>query len=158
MIRYNKKGMMVFPYHITDEDDESILIAESCYCPEGHNLVTSKANFSGFNGILLKVKNEDKTDSGLIALSPICGDQSRITLDIELKEDELYSLYCPECDTKLPVYSDCTCSGSLIALFLTPEKDFTDCICVCNRFGCHKSFVKKVEESFSARKTETRWK
>ena len=158
MIRYNKKGMMVFPCPDLDEDDENILVVESCYCPEVHNLVTANANFNGFNGIIMKIENEDKTDSGLIAMSPICGDQSKITLDIELKEDELYSLYCPECNTKLPVYSNCTCGGSLIALFLTPEKDFTDCICVCNRNGCHKSFVKKTEESFSIRKMQTRWK
>ena len=158
MIRYNKKGMMVFPCPNLDEDDENILVAESCYCPEGHNLVTGNAKFSGFNGILLKVENEDKTDRGIIALSPIWGDQARITMDIELKDGELYSLYCPECDTKLPVYSNCACGGSLIAIFLTPKKDFTDCICVCNRSGCHKSFIKKAEESFSTRKSETRWK
>ena len=149
---------MVFPCPGLDEDDESILVAESCYCPEGHNLVTGNAKFNGFNGIMMKIENEDQTDSGLIALSPIWGDKARITMDIELKEGELYNLYCPECDTKLPVYSNCTCDGSLIALFLTPKKDFTDCICVCNRSGCHKSFIKKAEESFSTRKSETRWK
>ncbi len=157
MIRYNKKGMMVFPCPNLEEEDDSILVAENCYCPKGHNLVNNNAKFSGFNGILLKVENEDKTDSGIIALSPIWGDQARITMDIELKDGELYNLYCPECDTKLPVYSNCTCGGSLIALFLTPKKDFTDCICVCNRSGCHKSFIKKSEESFSTGKLHTRW-
>ena len=157
MIRFNKKGMMVFPCPDLEESDENILVAENCYCPEGHNLVTGKANFNGFSGIMMKIENEDKTDSGIIALSPICGDQSRIIMDIELKEDELYNLYCPECNTKLPVYSNCTCGGSLIALFSTDKKDFTDCICICNRNGCHKSFVKIAEESFSTGKLHTRW-
>lgn len=158
MIRYNAKGHMIYPCPNLDEGEESILVAEECYCPNGHNLVKDNADFNGFDGIVVKVENLDKTESGLIALSPICGDKSRITLDIELKKGEKYTMYCPDCDSKLPIYSDCTCGASLIALFCTNENDFADCICICNRYGCHKSYIKDSEEAYNTRKSESRWK
>jgi hypothetical protein len=158
MIRFNAKGMMVFPCpNIDEEDEQSILVAEQCFCTEGHNLVDSKVKFKDFDGILLKVKSKDSSQTGLIALSPICGDKSRITLDIELEEGEMYDIYCPECDDKLPVYSDCTCGGSLVTLFNSPAKDYNDSFCVCNRVGCYKSVVNEVEDSFSTTKLQTRW-
>ena len=40
MIRYNAKGLMVFPCPVKDENGkDSILVAEECYCPNGHNLI-----------------------------------------------------------------------------------------------------------------------
>ena len=149
---------MVFPCPQQDENDnESILVAEECYCPNGHNLVDGKAKFSNFDGILLKIESEDGSKSGFIAMSPICGDKTRICMDFNLKQDELYKLFCPTCNTKLPIYSDCSCGGSLVTLFNTTEENFNDSFCVCNRFGCHKSVVNEVEDSYSTAKLQTRW-
>jgi len=159
MIRYNVKGKMIFPCpNLEEGDQETILVAEECFCPEGHNLVDDNAEFNGFNGIVVKVENLEKTNSGLIALSPICGDKSRISMDIELNKGEIYTFYCPECETKLPVYSDCTCEGSLITMFCTDKKEYSDCICICNRYGCHKSRVMHAKDSYNTRKSESRWK
>ena len=66
MIRFNAKGMMVFPCpNLDEEDSQNILVAEECFCSKGHNLVDDKVKFKDFDGILLKVKSKDKSKSGL---------------------------------------------------------------------------------------------
>ncbi len=158
MIRFNAKGMMVFPCPNQTETDEemSIIVVQECFCQNEHNLVSKKANFSGFDGVFLKVKT--KNNEGFIAISPICGDKSRISLDIELVEGEQIKLFCPECDVELPVYSKCECGGDLITLFSSKEIEYSDCISICNVIGCQSSVIRKGGKHYSATKLQPRWK
>ncbi|MFH1194964.1 MAG: hypothetical protein V1720_04590 [bacterium] len=143
---FDSKGMMIFPSPIRKEikESEKVLVINECYCPNGHNLVNSRVSFNGFHGIMLKVKCKDK--SGFIALSPIYGDKSKISLDIDLIKDELLEIKCPICDEQLPVYSQCTCGADLITLFSTNNKDYGNCIGVCSRVDCFNAEIKTQGE------------
>lgn len=146
MKRFNNNGMMIIPSPLKHkiEIKDKALVVKKCFCPNKHSLMTSRAKFNGHEGIMLKVKNNSK--EGLVALSPIYGDNTRISLDIDLEKDEILDFFCPTCDVKLPVFSPCTCHGNLIALFTNDKSDFTNCIGVCNRVDCINSVTKNEGE------------
>jgi len=141
MKRFDEKGMMIIPNPVKDKavKAEKVLIVKEVYCPQGHNLVSGHAVFGKYPGILLKVKKGN--DVGFVALSPIYGEKCRVSIDVDLKTGELYDLFCPECGVKLPIHSPCSCGGDFVALFLSPEKDFSDCIGICNRVDCANSKI-----------------
>lgn len=143
MKRFDIKGMMLFPNPIQKSDvlkKENLLVVKECFCHNGHNLIHHRAVFNGFPGILLKVKKGKQ--SGLVALNPVYGYKSRISLDINLKKGETYDLLCPVCNEKLPSYSPCSCNGQRIALFLDLKVDFYNCILICNRIDCFNAEIK----------------
>lgn len=152
MRRFDSKGMWHFPHIIRKKKkkikplDEEMIIKE-CYCPNGHDLVSPKVDFKGENSILIKVKKGRKT--GFIALSPICGDKSKVTLDVELEEGEILELLCPVCNIPLPVYAPCECGGDMITLFADKQGNYCNCIGVCNRVGCTHAEIKRGTELFN---------
>lgn len=152
MTRFNAKGMWRIPSGKKKKNkgseaiDEDMVITQ-CYCPNGHNLISPKVNVRGYNGILLKVKRGK--DEGFIALSPICGDKSKYTIDIELSEGEIIELLCPECNVPLPVYAPCDCGGDMITLFCDKHGNFCNCIGICNRVGCTHAEIKKGSDLFN---------
>jgi len=97
MQRYDQKGMIIFP---TPEKIKKtakmadVVVISRCFCPNGHNLVSSRAVFDGFNGIMLKVKHAGQT--GFVALNPVYGLKHRISLDISLVHDAVIEIHCPE--------------------------------------------------------------
>jgi len=127
------------PEKIKPEQKELVVIRD-CYCPNGHNLVNSQAKFNDKDGILLTIKKKSK--KGKIALSPVYGDKSRISLEIDLKEGDLVQLFCPYCNVKLSSYADCECGGELLVMFTTPVSDYKNCIGICNRVGCKHAEIK----------------
>jgi hypothetical protein len=135
MERFDKKGMIVIPNPVQKAASMvKVLIVRELFCPAGHSLISERAIFNGHPGILLGVGlNESK---GLVAISPICGDKTRISLDIDLPDDRIVNLFCPTCGINLPRYATCGCGADLTALFLTCNASFADCIGVCNRIGC----------------------
>jgi hypothetical protein len=136
MKRFDEKGMMVFPNPLKKDfkDRRKVLVVKECYCPNGHNLISKRAIFHGQPGIMLKVKKQSQT--GLIALSPLYGEKTRVTIDIDLEKDELVSLHCPHCDAELPVFTDCHCGGKLVAAYTSLELDFSHALTICNRVDC----------------------
>jgi hypothetical protein len=135
MERFDKKGMIVIPNPVQKSAGAvKVLIVRELFCPAGHSLISERAVFNGYPGILLGVGLNDR--KGLVALSPICGDKARISLDIDLPEDCIVNLCCPTCGIDLPRYATCSCGADLTALFLTRDASFADCIGVCNRIGC----------------------
>ncbi len=144
MKRFNSKGRMIFPSHKKSGQEDKPDVVTECYCPNGHNLVNSQSVFREYNGIVLKAQCAGKT--GLIFLSPIAGDKSRFTFDLDLIEGELLQLSCLECGAPLPVYGPCDCGGKYVALFLDKELDFSHCIGICNRVGCTNSWIKSGDE------------
>ncbi|UCG28420.1 MAG: hypothetical protein JSV24_03400 [Bacteroidales bacterium] len=145
MKRFNTKGRMIFPSHKKHgkEKAEPEVIKE-CYCPNGHNLVNTQSVFREYNGIVLKVKCAGK--SGLVFLSPICGDKSRFSFDVDLVEGELLEISCLECGASFPVYGPCDCGGQYITLFLGKDLEFTNCLGICNRVGCTNSWMRYGDE------------
>ncbi|MBI9072631.1 MAG: hypothetical protein JEY94_13595 [Melioribacteraceae bacterium] len=133
---FDDKGLMIFPRpeRLKNVTKEKIILIKNCFCPNGHNLVNKRAIFNGYNGVVLKVIKGQ--DFGIIALSPIFGDKTRICLDITLEDKELLKIVCPSCDAQIPVYSQCECGGDLLALFTQPDKNFSNSVGFCNRVNC----------------------
>ena len=141
MERFDKNGMMIIP-HINPPQAEAgkrQLVVKECYCPNGHSLIDRHTGFNGHPGIMLEVKTKDKNCK--IALSPIHGEKARICLDILLESGEELELHCPECHVALPVHSTCDCGSNIVAMFLTQDADFSDCIGICQRVDCHQAHV-----------------
>jgi len=147
MPRFDQKGMMVFPIPEKIKAAgkmENLLVIKQCFCPNGHNLVSEQAVFDTFNGIMVKVKRSGA--EGLVALNPVYGLKHRVTIGIKLVKDELLEVLCPECGVAMPVYSACSCGGSLVALFLEPDADFTNSVLICNRVDCHNAQIRLHNE------------
>jgi len=136
MRRFDSKGMMVIPNPLSEKvpTQKKVIVATEAYCPAGHDLVSGRAVFGAYHGIVLGVRQDQ--DRGTVALSPIYGEKTRVSIDIDLQDGCLLELRCPECDVLLPTYAPCSCGGNLTALFLAPGGDFADCIGVCNRVNC----------------------
>ncbi|MBE0644869.1 MAG: hypothetical protein IH600_12365 [Bacteroidetes bacterium] len=143
---FHENGMMIFPSPVMRELRESsrALVVKSCYCPRGHNLVTDKAVFCEHSGILMRVRKG--LSEGLVAISPVYGDKSRITLGMHLEKGGILTLLCPECGVPLPMYDECSCGGDILALFTRPVPDFGNCIGICNRVGCHNAEIRSGDE------------
>ena len=143
---FDDRGMMIFPSPMTRELRESpkVLVVQECFCPNGHNLVSPRVRFNRFPGIMFKVRLDE--GDGLVALSPIFGDKSRITLDVDLVKDSILTPYCPHCDIQLPTYGPCGCGGDLAALFTTRSEDFGNCVGVCTRVDCYNAEVHNANE------------
>ncbi|MFC1733276.1 hypothetical protein ACFL6I_23505 [candidate division KSB1 bacterium] len=152
---YNKKGMMEFPNPFRREkicDQKNILVVKNCFCQNGHSLIDRRAVFNEFNGIVIKVKNDK--EQGYVALSPVYGYKSRVSLDIDLRKGEIYHIHCPECDVGLPVYSSCSCGGSIINLFLDKTANYDNSIGFCNRVGCLNAGIYHSDELINLSRVE----
>jgi len=144
---FNDKGMMLFPNPMRKTKlckSENILVIQQCFCHNGHNLINKKAIFNGFMGIIVKVKNE--SEEGLVALSPVYGYKTHVSLDIDLEENSIWQICCPECDEPLSKYSECDCGGDMVAIFLNNKADYSDCIVICNRVGCTHASITHGNE------------
>jgi len=140
--------MLVIPNPLRESSvPKSILVVCSLYCPNGHSLISERAKFNGYSGILIKVEAENR--SGLVALSPIYGSYARVALDIDLKSREIVKMFCPVCDVELPVHSPCSCGADMIAFFPTKEADFSNCVAICNRIDCINSHILINDELVS---------
>jgi hypothetical protein len=138
---FDKNGVMIIPVPEKQASgNHEMLVIKKCYCQNGHSLINNRAKFNSYDGIVIGVKHNGKY--GRIALSPIYGDKSRVSLDLELKEGDLLVLVCPECKVKFPVYSACSCGGELLVMFTSQAADFQNCVGVCNRVGCKHSEIK----------------
>jgi hypothetical protein len=140
---FDKKGMRVFPNQIKKSElckNKNMLVVGECYCHNGHNLISDKAVFNGFDAIMIKVKRNKKV--GFVALDPAYGYKSRVSLNVHLKDQEIWEICCPECNEALPVFSKCECEGSLVSMFLDKKADFSNSILVCNRINCFNAEIR----------------
>jgi hypothetical protein len=151
MTRFNAKGMWRIPNAKKKKKGDAAIdddmIIKQCFCPNGHDLINPKVNVRGYKGILIRIKKGK--DEGFVALSPICGDKSKYTIDIEVSEGEIIDLLCPECNVPLPVYAPCDCGGDMITLFCDKHGNFCNCIGICNRVGCSHAEIKKGSDLFN---------
>ena len=144
---FNNKGMMLFPNPIKKSEickNRNLLIVKECYCHHGHSMISQQAIFNGFEGILVKVKRKEVV--GHVALSPVYGYKSRVTVDTQLHKDEIWEICCPTCNEPLPKFMGCDCQGDLVAIFLDKEANFSNCILICNRIDCFNAEIKYNNE------------
>lgn len=137
MQRFDKKGMLIVPNPVDRPEPavEDVIVVSELYCPDGHTLISNRATFNGYPGILVTAKQGDGS-KGLLALSPIYGEKSRVALGLDLVPGERLELHCPHCSMVLPVHSACGCGANLVALFLGMDGEFTHCIGLCERVDC----------------------
>ncbi|MEN8122229.1 MAG: hypothetical protein ABFS35_17925 [Bacteroidota bacterium] len=145
MKRFDKSGMLIIPNPEDtkiEQETKELLVVKECYCPNGHNLVSTRASFNNIPGIFLKIINS-KNKSGFMAISPIFGQKQRICLDIDLVKGEKIRAFCPHCNAELPIFADCTScdSGNLLALFLDQTASFKNCLAICNTIGCKNAQI-----------------
>jgi len=144
---FDDSGLMVFPSEAMRElrTSSQMVVIKACFCPRGHNLINERAQFTDFGGILLRVRGSAMRE-GLVALSPIFGDKSRISLGIELVKGMVMTLLCPECGIPIPVYDECSCGADVLALFTRPVPDYGNCVGICNRVSCYNAELKNGNE------------
>lgn len=114
-------------------------VFEECYCPNGHNLLSKDVLFFDFPAIKIQIRH--KKDLAILYISPVIGDKCKVSFDTRLKTELLYELLCPECSVMLPAFSPCSCGGNLVAVFLDKGLKLSNCVTLCNRFGCPHSEV-----------------
>jgi hypothetical protein len=119
---------------ISDDDQQKREIITECYCLNGHTVLTDKALFQGHPGLTLKLKN--KTNEGLLVISPVIGDRDRTFIEFEKIPGEVVDICCPTCAEPFPVYNVCPCGAHLVALFTSQNVNFSKCIGICQRLGC----------------------
>lgn len=142
---YDKTGRLDFSkIEYSSKSVKQIVEVKHLFCHNGHNLVSPRAVFNGKNGILLKASIGDS--QGMVALSPVFGDSSRITVDLDIVENGIYHFSCPECGENLKIFNDCVCGAPRIALFADPSLHEANCICICTRLGCHESRIISSED------------
>lgn len=100
--------------------------------------------FDEFEGLVFKVKRNDKV--GIVALTPVFGDNSRISIDVDLKDGEIWKAFCPECDVELPNYTMCECGADLITFFTNRNADYGSILGLCNRVGCRHATIRLGDE------------
>jgi len=126
------------------EEGPAIKLVDSCFCKNGHNLISDQATFSGQPGITLKLRNDSQ--EGLLSLSPIIGDRDRSFFATEWFEGEIVEICCPTCDEPLPVYNECFCGADLVAIFTKAKNDFANCVGICQRIGCtHAEIISNYD-------------
>ncbi len=147
--RFDKNGMMIIPNPMKDEikGKEKVLVIKECYCHNGHNLMNGRARFNQHDGIMLVISAGE--DEGMVALSPIYGDKTRVSIEIDLLSRKVYDLACPVCRESLPEFAPCSCGGEQRALFSTKEADYSNCIGVCNRVDCPNAVIHSEGEMIS---------
>ncbi|MDA8125125.1 MAG: hypothetical protein M0009_08070 [Deltaproteobacteria bacterium] len=145
MERFDQKGMILIPNPVARTAAAAkVLVIRELFCPAGHSLISRRALFNGSPGILVGVGFAG--EKGLVALSPVYGDKTRIALDIDLPAKQIANLFCPTCGIDLPRYATCHCGADLAALFLDRRASFSDCIGICNRVDCvNAHFVAQGE-------------
>ena len=146
MQRFDQQGKLIFPLpgKKSIEPDCLPAIVDQVYCSNGHSLIEPRLQFNGHPGILLKARQGNLW--GLIGLSPVAGDKSRFTFDLDLQPGCILWLGCPTCQSSLPEHSPCGCGASLVVLFLRKPPSFNRCIGICNRVDCpHAIFLHSDE-------------
>lgn len=141
----NREGLTIHKKELSDQDavkieDDVFVIVTRLFCPNGHNLVDQEnAKFDGYGGIRLLVGDGNK--EGIVEVSPFHGDATKYGLDFP--EGVRLTIKCPECKVDLPVLAKCSCEGHgmLRKIFLTPARQDSSIVAVCDVWGCPRSRV-----------------
>lgn len=156
MDRFDNRGMLVFPNPDYRESrrDRNIVVIGAAYGPSGQSLINTRVKFGKYAGIMVRVRKKDGSE-GMVAISPIFKDRSRISLDIDLTDGEEVELIDPTNSESLPVFDKCECGSDLVAIYTTTEKSLNDSAVICRRVGCQNSEIRNGGEVVSQRLLES---
>ena len=119
---------------IAEQDPQNKEVISECYCVNGHSILSESEKFQSHAGLSLKLKS--KTSEGLLILSPVIGDRERTFVGFDRLSGEVVDICCPTCAEPFPIYNECPCGAHLVALFTSPNAQFSQCIGICQRLGC----------------------
>jgi len=152
---FDKSGRLIMPvteFKKGKPTDKERLVIMDAYCINGHNLIDKRHEINGYPGIRLKFKR--RNNKGEFVISAIEDDFEKIILSGKLENNKQYDLFCPICNVKLSVLTNCNCqdNAELVVLGLTPELDYNNAVTFCNVIGCHNgSFIKSGEALLHSR-------
>jgi len=144
MNRFDKQGIQVKPVseiHKAAKSDQTVWGVDKAFCTNGHSLIDKEHPIHGYPGIRLAFKLPG--NEGVIVISALAGDLTKITLSGELEPGVRHDLSCPHCHVPLPVLMACECKrkGRLVVIGLTPQLNFNDIITLCDVAGCTNASV-----------------
>ena len=108
------------------------------FLSNGHNLIDKRSSFNGYNGIVLKVKNNGIW--GTVAISPIKKDSASIIFGLSIEKGILPNFIVPMW-YRAPCLHRLLMWGTCILLVTNDESAYSDCIGICSRYGCYNSRV-----------------
>ena len=120
-----------------------VLLVESVFCPNGHNLLVDCVRIHDEPSIKMKIKVADH--EGFVFLDSIWGSHANLFtfLGINLVPDAMVDAYCPYCGAHLNVSRECSsksCDSSEQIILYLPGR--TNRIQVCPRVSCpHHEFI-----------------
>ena len=147
--RFDTKGRLIMPVTEFKKGkalDKERLVITDVFCINGHNLIDKSHEINGYPGVRLKFKRPG--NKGEFVISAIEDDFEKIILSGKLEKNKQYNLFCPFCNVKLPVLTNCNCQNGaeLVVLGLTSELDFNNAVTFCNVVGCDNgAFIKSGE-------------
>ena len=148
--RFDSKGRLIMPVSEFKKGkamDKKRFVLIEAYCVNGHNLIDKNNVINGYPGIRLKFKRPG--NKGELVISAIEDDFDKIILSGKLVKSKKYDLFCPVCNARLPVLTNCNCQddAELVLLGLTPELDFNNAVTFCNVTGCNNGSIIKSGEA-----------
>ncbi len=131
------------------KQDVEVLLVESLFCPNGHNLLVDSVRIHDEPSIKLKIRIDDQP--GYVFLDSIWGSHANLFtfMGHGLDPDAKVDAYCPYCDVHLNIAegcadidSECRCDEQIV-LFLPGKKNK---IIICPRISCphHELIVEEI--------------
>ena len=120
--------------------DDALVVVGQAFCHQGHALIgPENMAFRGFPGVRLRVREGDTVED--IVLSPIHGHHERLG-GRSIPDGTRCQVGCPICDEPLEEYAPCPCGqGTLLAIYLTPDRDKAHVAAICDVWGCQRSRI-----------------
>ena len=122
---------------LVNRDDNELLLVNSLYCPNGHNLLVDSVRIHNEASIKIKVRIAD--NDGLIFIDSFWGSHAKLFSFFpgSLGKDATVEAFCPYCDAKLTqdytcAFEGCDSKKSLL-LNLPGGKNR---VRVCAKLGC----------------------
>ncbi len=133
--------------HDADADKGPGVVINAVYCPNGHNLISTEHEVSGYPSILVRFDGK-KSGKGLLALSAVLGDTGYCVVEGEIDRNEPVEMTCNECGTPLAVLGSCHCHPDAVSVmaYLYPNKDPHQAIAFCNVLSCPNSALIRSGE------------
>lgn len=108
-------------------------------CPNGHSLMSDDKKFDNERAICVQVKIGGRM--GKLYFNPFYG-KYEYECDIELKENDIVDVSCPDCGVSLTVETTCNlCNIPMFAIQL-PDGGEVE---ACPKVGCHKHSLTIVD-------------
>lgn len=155
---FDNKGMLVIPdpeklKTLAEKKgiiaSEKKILVKQLFCSEGHPLIsTENPKFDGEPGIHLICEGDTYWQS--VYLSPFQGD-NRKKFKNNFKNGQILRIFCPVCHAEFPKIAphDCKAGAMYIALFLDPDANINNIVCVCDVWGCYSSYLRLSGEVYS---------